>query len=184
MASSFHVSRRMPGPAESWSRNVVYVFAVAAEQRPRHRLAGRVEDLDDRIDRRPGPAGAAPRRPAARPSSRRTGPVCASPGFVRMPSAEPGTRTLGAARPDRPQPTGTRRPSPSAVPSGVARHVRSGTAHPRAEQPRRPGRSTRAVSAARRPRFTPSTWTSVVRPRCTPSGKTPVTTGTSPTCRR
>ena len=57
MASSFHVSSRIPGPAESWSRKVVYVFAVAPQQCSRHRFAGRVEHFNQRIDRRSGPAG-------------------------------------------------------------------------------------------------------------------------------
>ena len=84
----------------------------AAQQCPRHRLAGRVEDFDR------------PDRPATRPGGRRTSidePLallrgepdrCASFGFVRMPSAEPGTRSsapLGGSTHDA---TGTRRPSP------------------------------------------------------------------------
>src|SRR5688572_17100418 len=108
--------------------------------------------------------------------------MCASPGFARTPSAVAGT----AGNSTRPPSTGRVGNSPTATSAGPTglppeRGIGTGTFEPTAASA---AGDTGTVSPPGPPRFTPVTRTAVVRPRVTPSGKTPVTTGTGPTCIR
>ena len=158
----------MPGPAESWSRKVTYVFAVQRRTARGTGLPAASRISIDRIDRRPEPARRGPRRRAARPSSRRTGRACASPGFVQDAVGRAGHG--GQFAPDRGSTATDGELADDDLGLAERRRRRRAGAAPARFDPTAAsaGTVTVTVSACGSPRLTPSTWTSASRPRWTP----------------